>query len=41
VGEYIYKDLWLTAVLYAGLVMLAVIGLRDWKRAPVADQIAA
>jgi nicotinamide mononucleotide transporter len=41
VGEYIYKDLWLTAVLYAGLVMLAVIGLRDWRRAPVATQVAA
>ena len=41
VGEYIYKDLWLTAVLYAGLVVLAIIGLRDWKRAPVAAQIAA
>ncbi len=41
VGEYIYKDLWLTAVLYAGLVMLAVVGLRDWRRAPVADQVAA
>jgi len=41
VGEYIYKDLWLTAMLYAGLVMLAVIGLRDWRRAPVAAQVAA
>jgi nicotinamide mononucleotide transporter len=41
VGEYIYKDLWLTAVLYAGLVVLAVIGLYDWRRAPVADQVAA
>ncbi len=41
VGEYIYKDLWLTAVLYAALVMLAVVGLRDWRRAPVADQVAA
>ena len=41
VGEYIYKDLWLTAVLYAVLVVLAVIGLRDWRRAPVADQVAA
>jgi nicotinamide mononucleotide transporter len=40
VGEYIYKDLWLTAVLYAGLVVLAVIGLRDWRRAPVAAQVA-
>jgi nicotinamide mononucleotide transporter len=33
IGEYIYKDLWLTAILYAGLVVLAVIGLRDWQRA--------
>jgi len=41
IGEYIYKDLWLTAVLYAGLVVLAVIGLRDWRRAPLADQVAA
>ena len=41
VGEYIYKDLWLTAVLYAGLVVLAVIGLQDWRSAPVADQVPA
>jgi len=33
IPEYIYKGLWLTAVLYAGLVVLAVIGLRDWRRA--------
>ncbi|MGH9606355.1 MAG: nicotinamide riboside transporter PnuC [Terracidiphilus sp.] len=33
VGEYIYKDLRLTAVLYAGLVGLAVLGLIDWRRA--------
>ena len=36
IGEYIYKDLWLTALLYAGLVVLAVLGLRDWQRAPAA-----
>ena len=41
VGEYIYKDLWLTAVLYLVLVGLAFVGLRDWRRAPVADQVAA
>ncbi|HEX4758504.1 MAG TPA: nicotinamide riboside transporter PnuC [Terracidiphilus sp.] len=41
VGEYLYKDLRLTALLYAGLVGLAVLGLRDWRRAPVAAQIAA
>lgn len=36
VGEYVYKDLWLTAVLYLVLVGLAVLGLRDWRRAPLA-----
>jgi nicotinamide mononucleotide transporter len=35
IGEYIYKDLWATAVLYAVLVGLAVLGLRDWRRARV------
>lgn len=34
VGEYIYKSLWPTAVLYAVLVWLAALGLRDWRRAP-------
>lgn len=33
VGEYVYKDLLITAVLYAGFVALAAIGLRDWRRA--------
>jgi len=41
VGEYIYKDLWPTAALYAGLVILAIVGLRDWRRAAVSAQIAA
>jgi nicotinamide mononucleotide transporter len=41
IGEYIYKDLWPTAVLYALLVALAVLGLRDWRRAPVAVQMPA
>jgi nicotinamide mononucleotide transporter len=36
IGEYLYKDLRLTAVLYAGLTVLAVLGLRNWKRALVA-----
>ncbi len=40
IGEYIYKDLWATAVLYAILVGLAVLGLRDWQRA-AANQTAA
>jgi nicotinamide mononucleotide transporter len=33
IGEYIYKNLWPTALLYAGLVGLAVLGLRNWRRA--------
>jgi nicotinamide mononucleotide transporter len=33
VGEYIYKQLDLTAVLYAFFIPLAVLGLRDWRRA--------
>jgi nicotinamide mononucleotide transporter len=32
IGEYLYKDLRPTALLYAGLVLLAVLGLRDWRR---------
>ena len=41
VGEYAYKNLWLTAVLSVGLVALAILGLRDWRRAPIAHQMAA
>ncbi len=33
IGEYAYKNLWPTALLYAVLVGLAVLGLRDWSRA--------
>lgn len=33
IGEYLYKDLRLTAVLYLLLVILAVVGLLDWRRA--------
>jgi len=33
VGEYIYKDLLITSVLYAGFVVLAVMGLRAWRQA--------
>lgn len=36
IGEYIYKDLWPTALLYAGLIGLAFLGLRDWSSAPEA-----
>ncbi len=35
IGEYIYKNLWPTAILYALLVALAILGLCDWRRAPV------
>lgn len=35
IGEYLYKDLRATALLYAGLVVLAAVGLRDWRRAEV------
>jgi nicotinamide mononucleotide transporter len=36
IGEYLYKDLRATAMLYAGLVALAGLGLRDWRRAAAA-----
>ena len=36
VGEYIYKGLWPTALLYVAFVPLAVLGLRDWRRAAAA-----
>ena len=36
IGEYLYKSLAATALLYAGLVLLAVLGLRDWRRAAAA-----
>lgn len=32
IGEYIYKDLWVTGALYFLLVILAVMGLVDWRR---------
>jgi nicotinamide mononucleotide transporter len=39
IGEYLYKHLEATAFLYAGLVALAVLGLRDWQRAAVGLQV--
>lgn len=33
VGEYLYKHLILTAILYAIFVLLAMLGVRDWRRA--------
>lgn len=39
VGEYIYKQLLITSVLYAGFLVLAVIGLRAWRHAGTPDAI--
>jgi nicotinamide mononucleotide transporter len=41
IGEYLYKDLVATAVLYLLLVILAVMGLADWRRAETAFHTAA
>lgn len=42
IGEYLYKGLALTAVLYLLLAILALMGLIDWQRAAYsADQVAA
>lgn len=35
IGEYLYKALLPTAVLYLLLAILAVLGLRDWRRASI------
>jgi nicotinamide mononucleotide transporter len=40
IGEYFYKNLQATALLYAGLVVLAVLGLRDWRRAATVQTAA-
>jgi len=40
VGEFLYKNLLLTALLYAAFVVLAVLGLRDWRRAAAAQTAA-
>jgi len=41
IGEYIYKGLRQTAALYVLLVALAVLGLRDWRRAPQVSEAKA
>ncbi|WP_433271783.1 nicotinamide riboside transporter PnuC [Actinosynnema sp. CS-041913] len=38
---YAYKDLWLTAILYLGFIVLCVLGLRNWTRALRADRVPA
>ena len=40
IGEYLFKHLILTAVLYAAFVPLAMLGLRDWRRALRQQQMA-
>jgi nicotinamide mononucleotide transporter len=40
IGEYLYKGLRPTAALYGALACLAVLGMRDWRRA-AATQTAA
>ncbi len=39
IGEYLYKALVPTALLYACLVGLAVLGLREWKRSELAHKL--
>lgn len=41
VGEYIYKHLMITSVLYAGFIVLAAIGLRSWRRAGRSQPLVA
>jgi len=41
IGEYIYKGLRPTAALYVLLVALAMLGLRDWRRAPQVSEARA
>lgn len=40
IGEYLFKHLILTAGLYAVFVLLAMLGLRDWRRALRQQQVA-
>lgn len=37
IGEYAWKGLWLTSVLSVLLVVLAILGLRDWSRSQSAQ----
>jgi nicotinamide mononucleotide transporter len=40
VGEFLYENMPLTALLYAIFVALAVLGLRDWQRAEAKTMLA-
>lgn len=39
-GVFIYKHLYWTAILYLLLVLLAMLGLRDWRRAATTQQFS-
>ena len=41
IGEYAYKSLWITAVLYAGFIVLAAMGWRAWRQAAAREQARA
>jgi len=41
VGEFVYQNLLATALLYVGLIVLSVFGIREWKRAALASELAA
>jgi len=44
IGLYTYKHLYLTSVLYAVLLIMCILGLREWQRAlraPVTNDVAA
>lgn len=40
VGIYVYKELLITAVLYAGFLVLAALGLRAWRKAAAGTEAA-
>ncbi len=40
VGMFVFKGLWLTAGLYAALVVLAVLGWRQWRRGAMPGEMA-
>jgi nicotinamide mononucleotide transporter len=35
IGMYVYKDLYVTSLLYAVFLILSVMGYREWKRSLV------
>ena len=39
VGEFISQNLWPTALLYIGLIILSVFGIREWRRAALTVEL--